>query len=617
MASYSNIYPGGDYGLDAERTLNYGEYVPASHIALTTSAQTANQLKEVFDKLRSGAKAIEIGGISPEIMESIPQQHLQEINRLKKLAGAELTLHGPIIEASGVTKQGWEESAKQEAERQIWSAVQRSHALEPDGNIIVNLHTTAALPEMKTRVIETVDGKKQEVIKEMWVVDDEGKFASIIPKEKLLVGEPKDIEKQLITQNEEFWSKNLGHISFGVTTASDHINRSISSWSNFMKPSEKEALSEEDKKSLKETDLFQIYNKLKTPEGQKIYKDLSEKAKEKITDVLGDFNFGYIYIKDAYNELEGLFRRAVKRAKEEGNNKDYNALKSFAEEFTEKEKKEKITQNPEKVKEFSDMVTRGTALLGSISTPKVFKPLNEFVIDKSSDTFSDVAFKSFKEFGKSAPIISLENPPAGGGLSRTEDMAALVNASRKKFEEKAIKELHLSKSEAKEQAEKLIGATLDVGHMNMLRKYGYEEEHLIEEARKLKPIIKHIHLSDNFGFEHTELPMGMGNVPTQKILKELGEKAVKAKKVVEAINWYQYFQSSPLKETFEHLGSPIYQMGMKPVWRATGVTGEYFAGRGLYPEVHYATFGAGFSGLPSELGGQVGGGRKSISGAPI
>ena len=46
--------------------------------------------------------------------------------------------------------------------------------------------------------------------------------------------------------------------------------------------------------------------------------------------------------------------------------------------------------------------------LQKVETPDIYKPFNEFVIDKSSDTFSNVAFSSYKKFGNKSPIISIE-----------------------------------------------------------------------------------------------------------------------------------------------------------------------------------------------------------------
>jgi len=181
-----------------------------------------------------------------------------------------------------------------------------------------------------------------------------------------------------------------------------------------------------------------------------------------------------------------------------------------------------------------------------------------------------------------------------------------VEESRKKFIEKAKKE-GMSESEARGAAAKLIGVTWDVGHINMLRKYGYEKADIVKEAEKVAKLVKHVHLSDNFGFEHTELPMGMGNVPVKEILEKLGKEGFDAKKIIEAGNWWQHFRTPPFKETLEAFGSSIYSMQMAPYWnQSIGLQQDYYAGLAgqWLPQINYETFGTGFSRLPAELGGQ-------------
>ena len=252
-----------------------------------------------------------------------------------------------------------------------------------------------------------------------------------------------------------------------------------------------------------------------------------------------------------------------------------------------------------------------------MSPPQIFKPLDEFAQEKTIQTFGDVAFNSYKKFGDKAPIITIENPPIGGAFSRGKELKEIVEKSREKFVERAV-EKGMSKSEAKAQAEKLLGVTWDVGHINMLRKYGYEAKDIIKETEEVADLVKHVHLSDNFGFEHTELPMGMGNVPMKEIMEKLPEKDVK--KIIEAGNWWQHFKTSPFQQTLEAVGSPIYSMQMAPSWNQTlGLYQGYYGGMGpIFPQIHYETLGAGFSQLPAELGGQrpgATGGR--MSGRPM
>ena len=252
--------------------------------------------------------------------------------------------------------------------------------------------------------------------------------------------------------------------------------------------------------------------------------------------------------------------------------------------------------------------------LNKVKVPELYKPLEDFAIEKTATTFANVALNSYKKFKDTAPIISIENPPVGMGLSRGEDLRKLVDLARTKFVENA-KNSGINEREATDQANKLIGVTWDVGHINMLRKYGYNEQDIVKESEKIAPLLKHIHLSDNFGFEHTELPMGMGNVPIKQIMEKLGDKGFEARKVIEAAGWWQHFKSAPFQETLEAFGSPIYGMKMAPYWnQSIGVQG-YFGGYGpMLPTVNYETFGSGFSSLPSELGGQRQTGRSRMSG---
>jgi hypothetical protein len=62
-----------------------------------------------------------------------------------------------------------------------------------------------------------------------------------------------------------------------------------------------------------------------------------------------------------------------------------------------------------------------------------------------------------------------------------------------------------------------------------------------------------------------------------------------------------------MKETLEGLGSPMYSSGGGPTWnQSLGLQQGYFSGYGMMlPSNNYQTFGAGFSQLPSELGGEM------------
>ncbi len=623
MADYNNItfYSGAGYGISGynEPFINTKYRFAPSEFGLPTDPRTANQIKAVSDKLSTGARVIEVSGVSPEMFEALPQQHLKEINRLKKLAGAELTFHGPLVEPTGVIRRGWDESQRAHAERQMWSAVERSHDLEPKGNIVVTFHSSNGLPDPEVKEYVKKDGKDVEEIKQIWVVDERtGDFQpSGPPQKEYLTKEGKYLTpyEVLEKQNKDAWTNVLQNVNYHAYLGTERINQAL-------KPIE---IPGKDKKIDEET-ILNFYKEFGSEEAEKKLALLGEQGKH-IKEQIQEISHGDIYLRDAYTKFQTLFNQAYAATEKSQKSKDekerqeaeetLKRLNKFREEI-----KDKVDylEKPEKVRELGEELIKGVNILGSIPNPKLLRPLKEFAIDKASDTFSNLAFDSYKKFKETAPIISIENPPAGSGLTRADELKSLVEESRNKFVEKAHKELGMSKSEAKAQADKLIGVTWDVGHINMLRKYGAEERHLVKETETIAPFVKHVHLSDNFGMEHTELPMGMGNVPTKKMLDLISEYNKKAKKIIETGGpWYQFFQKSPLRETFEAFGSPVYPMKMAPYWNQVAATsGGYFSGYGkTLPDIHFSTYGAGFSQLPAELGGQIAGRGGRLSGTPM
>ena len=520
----SDIYQGGYSALSP----SYGDVfkgysVEAGSLGLTTDPRTANIVQDVSAKLSAGAKQIEVSAVSPEIFESIPGgkefNQLKEVNRLAKLTGVDVSVHAPIVEASGITKEGFSESNRESAERQMNLAVERSHEVNPDGNIPVTFHSSAILPQ-------PIIPKGKEIPEGAFFINSEtGSIAKIPLRERHLTGEKPDIKKELDKANEDSWMSSLSHLSYNAERGSE---------------------------------LIAHYETLAT---------LSEAEKKAGRDLIPEekraragFNTATAFLNDSYRELKELYETAYRHA-EDHEKRMLDELKEKTEENI--KKIEMAPKSKESILLREEIIEEGLDTLNKMSPPQIFKPLDEFAQEKTIQTFGDVAFNSYKKFGDKAPIISVENPPIGGAFSTGKELKEIVEKSREKFVERAVKE-GMSKSEAKAQAEKLLGVTWDVGHINMLRKYGYEAEDIVKETEKVAHLVKHIHLSDNFGFEHTELPMGMGNVPMKEIMEKLPEKDVK--KIIEAGNWWQHFKTSPFQPTLEAVGSPIYSMQMAPSW---------------------------------------------------
>src|SRR3989344_4872510 len=191
MVSYENFYQGADYGLDPNYGLvgteGYGNFtgyrVSASSIGFPSDPTTANQLAKVSEKLRTGAKTIEVSGVNimgggaMKLIDAIPKQQFEEIRRLKELTGADLSFHGPLVEPTGISRQGWEDTQRQQAEREIFSTIERAHELAPKGNIPVVFHSSNIGVEPEVRVIDEKTGK--EVVTQIAAIDE--RTGQIVP----------------------------------------------------------------------------------------------------------------------------------------------------------------------------------------------------------------------------------------------------------------------------------------------------------------------------------------------------------------------------------------------------------------------------------------------------
>lgn len=627
IGDYSFSSYQGESSLDPEKSSDtyIGGNFPSGNFSMTTDNRTANVLQEVSTKLNMGVKNVEISyAISPEVFESIPKGQLREVNRLAKLTGTEMTLHAPVVEPSGIGKQGFDEAQRKSIERQMSLAIERAHELNPDGSAPVVFHASGAIPgttwkpdKGKGKIHETLIAIDQETgqmaplieetmyypiskeeIKEEYrdklrALKDRGAKEAQISKwreERVPFTEKIDLEKgkvysptrRIEIMNDSKWDNEVSQVFFNQERANEILTRNAQKIQHIL-PEVQELISQgKDPEEYLQGEQKNVWRKYQTAEN---------------------------YLGDVHKQLNNTFHKAYKYGSEENKIK----LKKLSEELGKELKKDPSILNQ------ASAMEKFTIELNNLA-PNLYVPIEQFAKEKSADTFSNVALKAWKEYKDKAPIISIENPPVGGAFASGEDLKELVEETRKKFVSKAVQEGVLSKWEAEKQAEKLIGVTWDIGHINMLRKQGFGKEEIIKQSGKVKPLVKHVHFSDNFGIEHTELPMGMGNVPTKEIMEKLGEEGFKAKKVIEAFHWWQHFKTPPFQSVMENVGSPMYSEGVGPYWnRDSNLQEGYFGGYGLMlPDTHFQTWGSGFSQLPMELGGQMPGGQGNrMSGRPM
>ncbi len=585
QGSYSTMDPGkSSYGKD----IFTGYNVSSSKIGAPTKPDTANQIQHVTQLLNQGIVPIEVGAIKPEIFDQIPKHHFKEINRMSKLTGADISVHSPIVEPSGIDKQGYDEGQRKQAEEQLSSVVDKAVEMSDKPGMNVTIHGAGSIPGVE---YIKEDGKKKK--NKFYAVNKEtGEIRHLLKDEKKFYPSTKDWEKgtdisperQLKMLNDTEWDNKISQLVHFKERADEIISRNID---------------RVPKEVMKEIIMGRRKRKyLKGPERESY--DHLRNAQH--------------YLSDAQQNISGLFNKAYQFADSE---EDKKRLREAADKF-----KKKIV-DPSDVAGQSDAISNMINALEEVK-PTLFEPVEDFAIDKSSETFSNVALNAYKKHKDKPPVISIENMfPGGMAFSYGEELNNLVMSSKKKFVDKAVSDGVMSESKAKKVADKMLGVTLDVGHLNMARKHGFEEKDLMKEVDKIKGNVKHVHLTDNFGSSDAHLPPGMGNVPTKEILEKLDKEGKgDVKKIVEAGGFVQHFKESPFPYSLDSLGAGFFAggTGQEPYWnQKEGLYQGYSGGFGrMLPSTNYNMFGANFSQLPTDLGGSVQQGKGSrMSGRPM
>ena len=598
-------------------------------IGTTTNPTIANQLEEFGTRLNEGVKNVEIGALKEDIFDTIPKEHLQEIRQLSKITGSNVSMHAPLIDPTGFpSKEGaeprWSEQQRISNEQQIKSVLERAYELGKNGNVPVVLHGGNTFSQEQEKGL--YDSKGNETPRTMAVVNqDDGRITILKYEEKIPVGismediksgkaqyEKWDAYKRLESLNRTEWDKEklelLGQQK-SVMELEDRRMAILKELSPYQYGAQRGLLTPQEEMEQKRlqkqanvisshineinshtysglAELHNKFEKFKDPELHDTY------IEQRSPIIRKEFN-------ETKKEIDNIRKEYVEISEKSRNDPKLKVLEANFHEANEKQNKI--------IKEY----------LAEIPSPNLWTPVKDFSIDQASETIANAAFHGYKKFGERSPVLAIENSYPNMPLATADELRKALEAARKKFEDLAVKEKHISNEEAKRISEKLIGATWDLGHMNMLRKAGYEGEELkqkiLEETRKISPFIKHMHITDNFGFADTHLPPGMGNVPIKEVLEELerreGKRMEDVRHIIESGGFINAFKQNPFEYSLAFFQSPLYKMGAGPYWQQD-VQGFYQTPYIEFSPIHFDLYGSNFSTLPKELGGQTGGGEK-------
>ena len=574
--------------------------VSAGQMGVTINPMVADQLGELSKGLNQGVIPVEVGTLDFKVFETIPKEHFEEMRRKAKLTGSKLSLHSPLVDPAGFGERGWNEAQQQISQRQLNQVVEQAAVLSKGSKeaIPITIHPSNYAG---TTWDKTKDGKE---ISELVAVDKKtGQLAPLRPEMRYPIsggkkfGKKEDAIELLKTANDTQWDDEVGKVIYEKEAASKTLDRVF--------PAMKEKY-------------FQVYGKGNVPS------NLHPNEEE----MFDQLSVARAHLDDAQRTLNSSFEKAYRYAKDDETKQNLKVISDnfrkglgllSKDEFKElnSEQKEQVLRQQLDLQNQARVIQKTAEILRQNEfNPNMLQRVEDFAAEKAAETFSNMAMHSYdisKKQNINAPIISVENLYQGMAFSQSEDLKKIVEGARNNFKDRLIKEKHLSESEAKKRANDIIGMTFDVGHLNMSKKHGFEDKDLVKEAQALSQYVKHVHLTDNFGHNDVHLPIGMGNVPVKELLGALGDPGKRARKINEVGGWINAFKTSPFRQLLEAGGSPIYSSGTGPYWSgAGGFQQSYIEGYGqMLPQINYETFGAGFSTLPKELGGQVGksGGR--------
>lgn len=594
--TYSSFKPGENAPANY---LGKSGMIKAGQVGMATNPTVANQLGELSKLLNTGAIPVEVGTIDMKNFDSIPKEHWEEIRRNADLNNAKISIHAPLVDPSGFGEKGWDPVQQKLAERQLNTVMDAAFLATSKKNsspIPVTIHP-GNYPGSTYAFEINEESKKREKIAEQLIGVDKstGQLVPIQREKRISLGSDKleirSAEEMLNSANATQWRKEMDKILY----EKEHADKVI----NTIYPHYKDMYAE-------------ITLNLRDP----------NKLPEEVLNGYNQLNIAFNHLEDAKLSLDNSFEKAYKYGDEKTKEELKKISQDFAnqlgivseKEFTKMSDEEKINVLKRKydLENYSKLIQNTTIKLSQYN-PKMIQRVEDFAIEKSSETLKNVAFETYKkakEKNTAAPQISLENLYQGLAFSQSEDVAKMIEETRKKFKQELEENEKLNSFEAGKIAEQMIGATFDVGHANLSRNHGYTEEDLKKEAEAIAKYVNKVHLTDNFGNVDTHLPLGMGNVPVEILLEALGEKGKEAVKINEIGGYNMNYGKLGFSETLEALGSPLYNSGSGPNWaQINGYQQGYFSGMGMsLPQMNYETFGSGFSLLPSELGGSRNGG---------
>jgi len=183
-------------------------------------------------------------------------------------------------------------------------------------------------------------------------------------------------------------------------------------------------------------------------------------------------------------------------------------------------------------------ITQGWPQLSQvIASLREIRLLEEHGLEVMAEAIAELGEYCLSKDDANPIYLAIENlaVPQIFGSSASE-LLQIIDTSRKKLALR-LQERGYGNSESKRLARELIGATLDIGHLNSFRQYYHGDSFnkwMSSEVRELSKsgTIYNLHVSDNRG-DDSHLLLGEGNIPIKELLRVLVNDDYKGYVVVE------------------------------------------------------------------------------------
>ncbi len=223
------------------------------------------------------------------------------------------------------------------------------------------------------------------------------------------------------------------------------------------------------------------------------------------------------------------------------------------------------------------------------------------------------SFKSYAEAGIHAmnitnakklekPVfITLENIYPESYGAHPDELMNLISGSRKEMAGILHKDYNYPMHDANKLANEHIKATIDVGHLNIWRKYWHNDpkktmmdndndfkKWMLDKVDEMgkKGMVGNVHLSDNYGYHDEHLHPGDGTAPIKKAVEIFRKNGYKGPLTVEAgaAATTDVTDFHGLMKTWQLFGSPVYS-------GHGGAAGRTDVPKGNWSEIQYSYFG--------------------------